>query len=219
MECFFESFGLPTLDFIKSFKETFPGPKSLIALSPDVGSDRLRKIHKGHAYTNQTLMDCLDQLKRHGVFCDVFFTIGVAFEKAEDVRQTLELQKKIRACYSNVRGIRTFTIEMEPGSPWHLDPEAFGVETHLKNFVDYYRYHSGKENTFSSLGYWLPNYFPEAKNEMDFETRLQKVRCRHFCFIHPNARRSSTPFWGRRLCDLSSLLWKMKGLMGKKVMG
>jgi len=67
MECFFESFGLPTADFIKSFKETFPGPKSLIALSPDAGADRLRKIHKGHPYTNQALMDCLDQLERHGV--------------------------------------------------------------------------------------------------------------------------------------------------------
>jgi len=216
MECFFESFGLPLLDFIKSFKDTFPGPKSLIALSPDVGTDRLRKIHKGHPYTNQALMDCLDQLERHGVFCDVFFTVGVPFETAEDVQQTLQLQKKIRDRYSNVRGIRTFTIEMEPGSPWHLDPEAFGVETHLQNFMDYYHYHSGKENAFSSLGYWLPNYFPEAKNEMDFETRLQKIRCRHFCFIHPNARRSSTPFWGRRLCDLSTLVWKVKGLTRKK---
>jgi radical SAM superfamily enzyme YgiQ (UPF0313 family) len=216
MECFFESFGLPTPEFIKSFKETFPGPKSLIALSPDVGADRLRKIHKGHAYTNQALMDCLDQLERHGVFCDVFFTVGVPFETAEDVQQTLQLQKKIRDLYSNVRGIRTFTIEMEPGSPWHLDPEAFGLETHLQNFMDYYHYHSGKENAFSSLGYWLPNYFPEAKNGIDFETRLQKIKCRHFCFIHPNARRSSTPFWGRRLCDLSSLMWKVKGLTGKR---
>jgi radical SAM superfamily enzyme YgiQ (UPF0313 family) len=215
MECFFESFGLPTPDFIKSFKEAFPGPKSLIALSPDVGADRLRKIHKGHPYTNRALMDCLDQLERHGVYCDVFFTVGVPFETAGDVQQTLQLQKKIRDRYSNVRGIRTFTIEMEPGSPWHLDPEAFGVETRLQNFTDYYHYHSGKENTFSSLGYWLPQYFPEAKNETDFETRLQKIRCHHFCFIHPNARRSSTPFWGRRLCDLSSLVWKVKGLIGK----
>jgi radical SAM superfamily enzyme YgiQ (UPF0313 family) len=219
MECFFESFGLPASDFIKSFRETFPGPKSLIALSPDVGTDRLRKIHKGHAYTNQALMDCLDQLEKHRVFCDVFFTVGVPFETAEDVRQTLQLQKKIRDRYSNVRGIRTFTIEMEPGSPWHLDPDAFGVETRLQNFMDYYHYHSGKENAFSSLGYWLPNYFPEARNEMDFETRLQKIRCRHFCFIHPNARRSSTPFWGRRLCDLSSLVWKVKDLIGKGYKG
>ncbi len=215
MECFFESFRLPTIPFIQSFKETFPGSKSLIALSPDVGNDRLRKIHKGHPYTNQALMDSLDQLGKHQVFSDVFFTVGVPFERKEDVEETLQLQKKIRNRYPNVRGIRTFTIEMEPGSPWHLDPEAFEVETHLRNFMDFYHYHSGRESTFSSLGYWIPNYFPEVKGEMDFEKMLQKIKCRHFCFIHPNARWSSTPFWGRRLCDLSSLVWRVKGLIGK----
>jgi radical SAM superfamily enzyme YgiQ (UPF0313 family) len=216
MECFFESFGLPTTSFMKSFKETFPGSKSLIALSPDVGSDRLREIHKGYSYTNQALMDCLDQLERYGVFCDVFFTLGVPFEKEEDIQQTLQLQKKIRNRYSNVRGIRTFTIEMEPGAPWYLDPEAFGIKSSLRSFMDFYHYHSGKENAFSSLGYWIPNNFSGVEDEKGFEKALQKIKCRHFCFIHPNARRFSSPFWGRRLCDLMSLFWRAKGLVGNK---
>jgi radical SAM superfamily enzyme YgiQ (UPF0313 family) len=216
MECFFESFGLPTPGFIKAFKETFPGEKSLIALSPDVGSERVRRIHKGHPYSNQALMECLDQLEKHQVFCDVFFTIGIPFEKEENLQQTAQLQKRIRNRYSHVRGIRTFTIEMEPGSPWHLDPDAFGVKTSLRNFMDFYHYHSGKESAFSSLGYWIPNYFRGAEDEMGFEKALQKAKCRHFCFIHPDARRSSSPFWGRRLCDLSSLFWKVKGLTEKK---
>jgi len=216
MECFFESFGLPTTDFIKSFKETFPGPKSMIALSPDVGSDRVRRVHKGHPYRNQALMDCLDQLKGHGVFCDVFFTLGVPYENEKNLQQTIQLQKKIRDRYPNVRGIRTFTIEMEPGSPWHLDPEAFGVKTSLQTFMDFYHYHSGEENAFSSLGYWIPDYFEGVEDETRFQEALQKIKCRHFCFIHPDARKSSKPFWGRRLCDLSSFFWKMKELAGKK---
>jgi radical SAM superfamily enzyme YgiQ (UPF0313 family) len=210
MECFFESFGLPTIHFIQSFKETFPGPKSLIAISPDVGSEQVRRIHKGNAYTNGALMECLDQLKGYGVFCDLFFTIGAPFEKEEDLRETIRLQREVRDRYSNVRGIRTFTIEMEPGSPWHLDPEEFGVKTSLRNFMDFYHYHSGEESAFSSLGYWIPDYFRGVKDEMGFEETLQKVKCRYFCFIHPDARKSSSPFWGRRLCDLSSLFWKMK---------
>jgi radical SAM superfamily enzyme YgiQ (UPF0313 family) len=217
MECFFESFGLPTIDFIKSFKETFPGPKSLIALSPDVGSEQVRRIHKGNAYTNQDLMDCLDQLKKYEVFCDLFFILGVPFEKEEDVHQTVRLQREIRNRYSNVRGIRTFTAQMEPGSPWHLDPESFHVKTSLQNFVDFYHYHSGEESTFSSLGYWIPGYFREIEDEMGFEERLQDIKCRHFCFIHPDARKSSSPFWGRRFCDVSSLFWKMKHLAGEKI--
>jgi radical SAM superfamily enzyme YgiQ (UPF0313 family) len=215
MDCFFESFGLPTPLFIRSFKETFPGPKSLIGISPDVGSDQLRKVHKGHAYTNKNLMECLDQLKSHEVFCDLFFTVGVPFEREGDIEQTLELQKEIRHRYPNVRGIRTFTIEMEPGSPWHLDPETFGVKTHLGNFMDFYHYHSGRENAFSSLGYWIPDYFEGAADGKEFETRLHQLRCHNFCFIHPDARKSSSPFWGRRLCDLSSFFWKMKNWVRK----
>jgi len=213
MECFFESFGLPTIDFIKSFKETFPGSKSLIAISPDVGSGRLRSIHKGYAYTNRDLKECLDQLEKHKVFCDLFFTLGLPFETVKDINQTITFQRKIQRRYPNVRGVRTYTIEMEPGSPWHLDPEAYEVKTSLQNFMDFYRYHSEGERAFSSLGYWIPNYFPEVKDEKGFEEALQRIRCRYFCFIHPNARKSSSPFWGRRLCDLSSLFWKVKNLL------
>jgi hypothetical protein len=52
---------------------------------------------------------------------------------------------------------------------------------------------------------------------MGFEERLQDIKCRHFCFIHPDARKSSSPFWGRRFCDVSSLFWKMKHLAGEKI--
>ena len=212
MECFFESFGLPTTDFIRSFKETFPGPKSLIALSPDAGSTRTRRIHKGYAYTNQALMDCLDRLEQHRVYCDLFFTFGLPFEEREDVDRTLQFQKKLRRRYPYVKGIRTFTIEIEPGSPWHLHPEMYGIKTLLRSFMDFYRYHSEKEGPFSSLGYWIPDFFETGKDEKSFGEAVQKVKCRHFCFIHPDARKSSRPFWGRRLCDLSNLFWKAKNL-------
>jgi hypothetical protein len=109
-----------------------------------------------------------------------------------------------------VKGIRTFTIEMEPGSPWFIDPETFHVKTSLHNFMDFYHYHSGERSPFSSLGYWIPDYFPGVEDEMGFEERLQKAKCRHFCFIHPDGRKSSSPFWGRRFCDLSSLFWRTK---------
>jgi len=210
MECFFESFGLPTPDFIRSFKETFPSPKSWIALSPDVGSDRMRKLHKGYPYSNRDLMETLDQLKANGVFCDLFFTIGLPFETQKDIHEMIQLQRTIRSRYPNVRGIRTFTIEMEPGSPWSLHPETYGVKSHLHHFMDYYHYHSASHSSFSSLGYWIPGYLGNHQDAQSFEKTLQRMKCQYFCFIHPIARRSSTPFWGRRLCDLSNLFWKTK---------
>jgi len=215
-DCFFESFSLPTTDFIQSFKKTFPGKKSRIILSPDVGSVKMRRIHKGYAYTNQALLECLDQMKENRVFCELFFTLGVPFEKEEDLRKTARLQGEIRKRYSNVKAIRTFTLEMEPGAPWHLDSETFGVETSLRSFIDFYHYHGGKEGPFSSLGYWVPDYFKDEKDAKGFEEALHKIRCRDFCSIHPDPRKSFTPFWGRRFCGLSSLVWRVKDLVGKK---
>jgi len=181
-----------------------------MALSHDLGSARTRKIHKVCSYTNQALMECLDELERHRVYCDLFFTFGVPFEETGDVHRTLQFQRKLRRRYSYVRGIRTFTIEMEPGSPWHLHPERYGIKTLLRNFMDFYRYHSETESPFSSLGYWIPDLFESGEDEKSFGEAVQKMKCRHFCFIHPDARKSSHPFWGRRLCDLSNLFWKAK---------
>ena len=149
-------------------------------------------------------------------FLRPFLHPGVPFEKEEDLKKTAQLQREIRRGYSNVKAIRTYTLEMEPGSPWHLDSETFEVETSLRSFMDFYHYHGGEERPFSSLGYWIPGYFEEEKDAKGFEKALQKIRCRDFCSIHPNPRKSFTPFWGRRFCSLSSLAWRVKDLVGKK---
>ena len=216
IDCIFESFGLPTLDFIKAFKATFPGPNSLIVLSPDVGSDRVRKIHKGHAFTNLALRESLDRMKEHGVLCDLFFTVGVPFETKEDVEETIRLQREIRRGYRNVKGLRTYTLDMEPGSPWHVDPEAFGVETSLRNFTDYYHFHGEESRVESSLGYWIPDYFPGVKGEKEFKERLEKIACRCLCFTPGAPQKDSASSWGRKICDLSTLFRKAKPAAGSK---
>ena len=41
-------------------------------------------------------MECLDQMEQHQVYCDLFFTLGVPFEKKEDVYRTIRFQKELR---------------------------------------------------------------------------------------------------------------------------
>ena len=54
-----------------------------------------------------------------------------------------------------------------------------------------------------------------AGSPKGFEEALHKIRCRDFCSIHPDPRKSFTPFWGRRFCGLSSLVWRVKDLVEK----
>jgi radical SAM superfamily enzyme YgiQ (UPF0313 family) len=215
-ECCFESFGLPTLDFIKAFKETFPGPGTRIALSPDAGSGRVRKFHKGYPYSNRALLESLRQMEEQGIFVALFFTMGVPFETEEDIEQTLRLQKEIRRRFSNVQEIRTFTIEIEPGSPWHLDPETYAVKSSLRNFMDFYHTYSGERRSSSSLGYWIPGCFPEVHDEKGFEKALQKFQCRHLGSVHPLSRTLFVPFWGKRRYDLSPLVWRVRDWVERK---
>jgi len=207
VEFFFECYGLPTQAFIDEFARTF-GPRSLLALSPESGSEEVRRRNKGYSYTNQELWECLEYTREKGVKVDLFFAIGLPFEHEEDLEETARLIARIRRHFPNVQGVRTFTIEMEPGAPWHLQPERFGVETTLKTFADFYGYHKGEGEGFSAFGYHIPGYFPDvgADRGGEFQRRLQEIKCRRFCFIHPDARKTSSPFWGRMLCRASSLM-------------
>jgi radical SAM superfamily enzyme YgiQ (UPF0313 family) len=221
VEFFFESFGLPTRAFIDAFAQTF-GPRSLVAISPESGSEEVRRRNKGYSYTNQELLDCLAYTREKGVQVDLFFGIGLAYEKEADLHETARLIARIRRQFPNVRGIRTFTIEMEPAAPWFLHPERFGVETDLRSFSDFYTYHKEEDEGFSAFGYHIPGYFPDLgkASGKEFQRRLQEIKCRRFCFIHPDARKSSSPFWGRMLCRASALTAKImrwrRGLRGTR---
>ncbi len=212
VEFFFESFGLPPKEFIDGFDQTF-GPRSLLALSPESGSEEVRRRNKGYSYTNQELWDCLEYTGGKGVKVDLFFSLGLPFEKEEGINETARLITLIRKRFPNVQGIRTFTIEMEPGAPWQLQPEKFGVRTNLRTFSDFYHYHREEEEGFGAFGYYIPDYFSDLGEDAggEFQRRLQEIKCRRFCFIHPNARKSSSPFWGRMLCRTSVMMRKLVG--------
>ncbi|MBW1971829.1 MAG: hypothetical protein DRG20_02990 [Deltaproteobacteria bacterium] len=208
-DCMFESYGLPSLNFIKSFKETFSQKYSTICLSPEVGSEDVRKKNKGFFYTNEELFSSLDILKRFNINTDIFFTIGAPFENERDLIITYNMQKRIRKNYKNVN-IRTFLISIEPGSPWYLDPDRYGIKKSLKTFMDFYNFHKNGGSPFSDLGYYIPNYFDKNDDETDFAKKIMAIKCKKFCFIHPNARKSAKPFWARKLCFLSKHFFKIK---------
>jgi len=211
VECFYESFGLPTAELIREFTKTFPGNKSLMALSPEVGSETVRRANKGYFYTNEQLMETLDVMRREGVYADLFFTYGVARETEQDLWDTLDLIKRVKR-FPNVRAIRAFSVEMEPGAPWHMDPDAYGIESPLQRFEDYVRHHADEGgDPFAPLGYTIPDYFEKSTSEVDsFAHRIQRFKCQHLCFINPNARKTSSPFWGRMLCRTSRAAWWIK---------
>ncbi|MCJ7664974.1 MAG: cobalamin-dependent protein, partial [Desulfobacterales bacterium] len=126
-EMVFECHGLPTKPFMDAFHDTFPHEESFLCISPDTGSERLRKLHKQCFYSNEELLDCLRYLQGLGVSTEVFFTYGIPGETPDDLQQTIRLKRFIKRNFKNVRCIRVLSIEMEPGAPWHREPQKYGI--------------------------------------------------------------------------------------------
>ena len=217
---YFESWALPTYEFIEEFKKTFNN-NSIIAISPESGLERVRKANRGYCFSNAELLRTLDFMEKLGVNFDIFFSIGLPFEKIRDVYDTKSLVKKIRKRYKRIKRLMTWSIQLEPGSPLYENPQRFGAVTERKSFMDFYHSHANYfSDTYSALGYNIPDYFEEKQlcpDAKTFAKRLQEVKCRHFCFLNPDPRKSSHPLIGRLYCKFRQISWILKGKGIKKL--
>ena len=211
MECLFGCFSLPSKEFVEEFHKTFPGRKSTIWLSPESGVEMVRKKIRGFFYTNGQIMESLEHLNRLNITTELYFTFGFPFEKEEDALKTKRFAFYLKKRFKCVWAIRAYPLEMEPGSPWQRNPERYGVVSNRKSFIDFYQANSQKNpEVLNSLGYYIPNFFKKgASNFETFEKKMQELKCRHFCLIHPNARKSGPPWLGRLMCRGMSLYQRL----------
>ncbi len=120
----FSAWHLPSSEFLLEFQKTF-GQGSSISISPETGSERLRKTARGNFFRNSELIEMLDQCEQLDIRTTVFFSLGIPQENQGDFHKTLTMKNMIRERYKNI-STRAFLVEMEPGAPWHLHPEEFG---------------------------------------------------------------------------------------------
>lgn len=201
---YFESWGLPTKQFILDFRRTFPSPESYIALSPDAGNERVRKLNKQPYYSDTEMFNCLDLLKETEILVDIFFTLALPGETLIEAMETAHLKRKIAQTYPNTRRVMTWTVQLEPGSPQFERPTSFGMQTDRSCFKHFYEAHRGNEaDTYSSLGFKIDGYFGDARDEggiAEFERELQHLKCMEFCFLAKDPRQWNAPEAGRRHC-------------------
>ncbi len=211
VRCYFECFSVPSESFLQSFAETFIRDGSVIAISPESGDERVRKRNKTFSYSNEELMRALSLAEKLGITVDIFFSLGIPGERYHDLKKTSVLRREIKRRFKNIGRIWTSTISLEPASPWHLNPEAFGIVATKQSFADFYR---GSSPGNGGLGYYLPDYLGvgEKLDVQGFESLLREAKCRDHCSVHPNPSKASKPFWGRLYCRY--LHWRVGGMDG-----
>lgn len=205
---YFESFSLPSESFLEEFAKTFILEGSILALSPESGDEGVRHRNKTFSYSNNELMKAISVAEQFEIRVDLFFSMGIPGERYADLSKTALLQKEIKRRFKRIGRIWSSPISLEPGAPWHLHPEEFGIVSTKKSFSDFYR---GSSPGGGGLGYYLPHYQDEGKelDEKGFEAILREAKCRKFCSLHPDPTKASNPFWGRLFCRYMS--WRLKG--------
>jgi len=199
----FSCWDLPTKEFVIDFHNTFAdSPVAMISVSPETGSEKLRKKARGRFYSNSELLTVLDTCETHKVSTTVFFSLGVPGEEKEDFQETLNLKKEIDSRYSVVE-TTAFVIEMEPAAPWYVNPDQFGItslRTNLKDFI--IQQNDPKYSPMSTTGYTKNELFGEpVKNSKDLEKKLLQLKCNHFCDQ-------------KAMCMILRSAWKVSNTLG-----
>lgn len=136
----FENFALPSKIFIDSLKRNF-NSYSKIIISPEFGNEKFRKFHKGEAYSygNKEFFEALDYIVQNDIYCTLFFT---ELPSQDEYNKTLTqlMITKINNLYGKYDKLKVEIIpinDVEPYSPWALNPEKYGITAVLKTIEDY----------------------------------------------------------------------------------
>lgn len=167
-----ERWNLPTREFIRAVRDMLPSG-SVISITLNSASERVRKKNDTFAFDNRSLEDCLTIMEEEGVTCLLFFAIGLPFETAKDLQATADYQEYLRNRFQRVK-LMTTMVEIEPGSPLSNHPEAFEVLPRRSTFADYYHYHSLPDrNQFQEAGYDRKGC-PKTEEVAEMVTRLSR---------------------------------------------
>lgn len=150
-DCTFSFWQPPSRAFMNEFKNTFGSKR--VEMSPDSGSEKIRKKYKNCFYTNENLYEHLRLAKECDVVTDLYFIFGFPGDSKNDYDFTLEMSKDL-VRNGLINKATTFALNIEPSSSFHLFPEKYRIKLFRKSVMDFYNW--GKEvSTDKKLTHYL----------------------------------------------------------------
>ncbi len=182
---FFESYATPHPDLIASIAKTFP--RRLISISPESPDESVRRRFRPLSFSNDELVESVRQCAVQKVDVLLCFGQGLPGESPDSLH---DIRALVQRCQEVAKGIRlrhrSFSIEMEPGSPWANHPDSYGIQLTRKTFADYVAAHGPHtDGAGDGLGYSVKDYF---EVEDGFADRLQAAACKQMCPLPPSPR-------------------------------
>lgn len=210
----FEAWGLPTKRLVEELARTFQSKLSYLALSPECGSESVRRRNKGFFYTNDQMREALGWIEAAGMPSLVYLTHGLPGETQADLDATTRLAKELGKRFrKSLAGILLLPVQLEPGSPMFEDPQAHGIRTHRRSFRDFVQDHGrAGEELYAELGYVSDSLELGDGDPAAFRDHLAERRCREHCIMAPRLLGHRMPSSvGRLLCRMVHKGWLRAG--------
>ena len=176
---YFESYAIPDPRLVDALVDTFDSV--LISMSPESPIESVRKRFRPLHFSNDELVESVRMCASKGANVMLCFGQGLPGEGIDTPAAAAALVNRCRKASRGVRlQCRSFAIEMEPGSPWALKPEAYGIELSRRTFADYIEAH-GPEGA-PDLGYRVKGANPK------FAADIREAACKQMCPLPPSPR-------------------------------
>jgi radical SAM superfamily enzyme YgiQ (UPF0313 family) len=229
MNYFLECWTLPTKKIIQKFKDIRNNSSKLyIGLSPETGSEKIRRFNKGFYYGNNELIETLNFIKSFKIPVILYFSIGLPGETVEDINITLNFKEFLRRNFNNILSISTVNPVLEPASLMYIYPERYRIVKTRSSFKDFVL--SSKDTNRCGfltprLGYFKQDFYPPIKignlsREDSLRNYLQKIICRSSCRLSDfmisdffktdaNFLKKLMPITSNSICNIISALRKV----------
>jgi radical SAM superfamily enzyme YgiQ (UPF0313 family) len=175
----FESWGLPTKEFVDSFAKTFNHENAAITLSPETASEKIRGLNKTFYYSNRDLIKKISEITKKKIGCSLAFGIGLPFQDEDELNKTILFAKDLKRKEYSVSIINS-PIVLDPASPMYLNPTKYGVKIHNNSLKDFIESHKCRPSTFildktnaeKTLGYNTDKLSSEQILEYETKSRI-----------------------------------------------
>lgn len=142
-------------DFIRDFADTFNPLYSTLVISPESGSEEVRRRNKGFYFGNEELFRWLRDARSEMVALEVYFSSGLCWETEVNFKDTIDMAKSIIDDYPVV-SMSCNPIQMEPCGQRYIQPDKFGMKLKWDGFIDYYTHFKKRSEGIpveSQIGY------------------------------------------------------------------
>ena len=224
-----ECWALPSKEIIYMFKEICLEPsKSCIAISPESGSEHIRRLNKGYYYSNDELIETLVTITSLNIAAVLYFSIGLPFETIKDANDTIHFQRLLKKKFGDSITISTVNPVIEPVSPMFIEPGKYGIvktRFFFKDFVKASKDTNKSGFLTSELGYFKRDFcelkrFECLSEEEAFRKELQRIICKSSCrladFILSNFPKANSVFarklvllGSRPACNILYFFWRL----------